>query len=674
MKTKISSFLTTLILALLSTLNSQLSTAHAQGTAFTYQGRLNFNGAPAAGNFDVRFAVFDANTNGNQFGVTLTNSATAVTNGLFAVTLDFGAGIFTGPSRWLEIAARTNGNGAFATLTPRQALTPTPYAFYSATTGNASTAVNANNFTGSLAGDVTGSQASTVVASVGGQTATNVASGASAANAATSANVVNTIVKRNGSGNFSAGAISAASVSGDGSGLTNLNGGNISIGTITGSQLAPGAVTSANIASNSITAGQLAAGAAAANLNASGQSGVASGGAILSANPNSATLTSAGYSLLGTTILPDFWQLRNGVNAPSPRSNPSGVWSGTEFIVWGGLVGGTYVTTNYLNDGGRYNPASNSWTATSLVNAPTKRFYHTAVWTGTNMIVWGGVGSSTNLNTGGVYNPANDSWSATSLIGAPTARRFHTAVWTGTEMIVWGGDDFAGTLLNTGGKYNPSNNTWTAISTVGAPSSRIYHSAVWTGTEMIIYGGVINIASLPFPTDVSVYRYNPASNTWTQGSLIYAPTGRAAHTAIWTGTEMIVWGGFNNTGALLNDGARYNPQAFWTPLSTGGAPAARENAPAVWTGSTMIVANGDPGGVMALADGGQFSVSLNSWNPTTLIGAAPARVLHAAVWDGNEMLVFGGAVSGANVLPVPASMNDLWSYTPSRTLYIYSKP
>ena len=124
-------------------LNPQLSTAHAQGTAFTYQGRLNFNGNPAAGNFDVRFAVFDTNTNGNQFGFTLTNSATAVTNGLFAVTLDFGAGIFTGPSRWLEISARTNGNGAFATLTPRQALTPTPYAMFANTASNVSGTVSA---------------------------------------------------------------------------------------------------------------------------------------------------------------------------------------------------------------------------------------------------------------------------------------------------------------------------------------------------------------------------------------------------------------------------------------------------------------------------------------------------------------------------------------------------
>ena len=153
MKTKFKSLLTALTVALLSTINHQLSTCSAQGTAFTYQGRLNFNGNPAAGNFDVRFAVFDANTNGNQLGVTLTNSATAVTNGLFAVTLDFGAGIFTGPSRWLEIAARTNGGGAFTTLTPRQWMTPVPYAIFANTASTVSGTISSAQLGGGFVGN-----------------------------------------------------------------------------------------------------------------------------------------------------------------------------------------------------------------------------------------------------------------------------------------------------------------------------------------------------------------------------------------------------------------------------------------------------------------------------------------------------------------------------------------
>ena len=71
---------------------------------------------------------------------------------------------------------------------------------------------------------------------------------------------------------------------------------------------------------------------------------------------------------------------------------------------------------------------------------PTARAAHTAVWTGSEMIVWGGVnGGNFLFNTGGRYNPSTDSWRATSITNAPSARYLHTAVWTGSEMIVWGG-------------------------------------------------------------------------------------------------------------------------------------------------------------------------------------------------------------------------------------------
>ena len=103
-------------------------------------------------------------------------------------------------------------------------------------------------------------------------------------------------------------------------------------------------------------------------------------------------------------------------------------------IVWGG-----FDASGYLNTGGRYNPGTDSWTATSTTNAPDARYAHTAVWTGSEMIVWGGTDGSSFLNTGGRYNPGTDSWTATSTTNAPAARSVHTAVWTGTEMIVWGG-------------------------------------------------------------------------------------------------------------------------------------------------------------------------------------------------------------------------------------------
>lgn len=104
-----------------------VSLTFAQGTAFTYQGRLSAGGGPANGSYDLTFALFDAGTLGNQVGSTLTSTATPVSNGLFTVTLDFG-NQFPGAPRWLEIGVRTNGAGGYATLAPRQPLTPSPYA------------------------------------------------------------------------------------------------------------------------------------------------------------------------------------------------------------------------------------------------------------------------------------------------------------------------------------------------------------------------------------------------------------------------------------------------------------------------------------------------------------------------------------------------------------------
>jgi hypothetical protein len=125
---------TTLKLCLmLLTLHTAVTLGHAQGTAFTYNGRLNDNGAPANGNYDITFTWHDAENAGAQVGGAILMSSVPVANGLFAVTLDFGAGVFTGPARWLEVAVRPTGTPDFTTLVPRQGLTSSPYAIYAST-------------------------------------------------------------------------------------------------------------------------------------------------------------------------------------------------------------------------------------------------------------------------------------------------------------------------------------------------------------------------------------------------------------------------------------------------------------------------------------------------------------------------------------------------------------
>jgi hypothetical protein len=107
----------------------------AQSAPFTYQGRLTDHAQPANGNYDLTFRLTDAQVAGNALG-TLTNALVPVTNGLFTVTLDFGAAPFDGSALWLEIGVRTNSStAAYTILQPRQPLSATPYATFASVAG-----------------------------------------------------------------------------------------------------------------------------------------------------------------------------------------------------------------------------------------------------------------------------------------------------------------------------------------------------------------------------------------------------------------------------------------------------------------------------------------------------------------------------------------------------------
>ena len=127
--------------------------ALAQGTAFTYQGRLNNGGSPSNGNYDFRFRLSSDSLGNNYVGSTVLTNGVVVGSGLFTVTLDFGAN-FPGADRWLEIGVRTNGGGGYATLSPLQALTPTPYAIFAASASNVSGVIPSGGLSGSYSNAV----------------------------------------------------------------------------------------------------------------------------------------------------------------------------------------------------------------------------------------------------------------------------------------------------------------------------------------------------------------------------------------------------------------------------------------------------------------------------------------------------------------------------------------
>lgn len=348
------------------------------------------------------------------------------------------------------------------------------------------------------------------------------------------------------------------------------------------------------------------------------------------------------------------WQETSTVGDPGGRFGPTAVWTGTEMIVWGGTAQGSPLAT-----GGRYNPVTNTWATLSLANAPKARSSHTAVWTGSEMIVFGGIDSEGNpLNDGGRYNPLTDTWLQLSSDNAPSGRFGHTAVWTGSEMIVFGGGYYGNDPLtgypmtyfsNSAHSFAPHLNTWTTISPVGA-TGRGMHTAVWTGDQMLVWGGLTNeISNSGFtkaPLNTGLV-YTPGSGSWSELPVTGAPQARSGHSALWTGGEMIVWGGMAYT-QRLDSGGRFK-SGNWTATPLVGSPLARDGHSAVWTGSEMIVwgGSGKPEGslqdiVWDLHTGGKYKPLDDTWTPTSIDAAPAERSGHSSIWTGTQMLVWGG--------------------------------
>ena len=334
----------------------------------------------------------------------------------------------------------------------------------------------------------------------------------------------------------------------------------------------------------------------------------------------------------------DTWTTMSMVNAPLAGITPAVVWSGTELLVWG--------TSNV---GGRYNPLTDTWTPMTATNAPIPRTNFAYAWSGTELIIWGGVNPSP-LSSGGRYNPTTDTWTILPSSGALSARGYLKGVWTGNDFIVWGG--YTGSqVYNDGARYNPTSNTWTPLNQSGAPTARYFYTAVWTGTEMILWGGSFS--------DNSGGRYNPTTDSWTPTDQTTAPILNWLHTAVWTGSEMIVFG-----GSLTTPGGRYNPTTdTWTTPSTINAPEKREAHTAVWTGSEMLVWGGYGNGHF-MNNGGRYNPTTNTWITINNLNVPQARYNHASVWTGAELIVWGGwndpyPVDGGRYDPV----TDSWQST-----------
>lgn len=243
------------------------------------------------------------------------------------------------------------------------------------------------------------------------------------------------------------------------------------------------------------------------------------------------------------------WSKISDINGPSSTIFGCGAWNGMELLFWRSM------DSNKIY---KYNPTNDIWTfvtPTNILNTPGMRYAPTAVWSGNDLIIWGG-GGPNGYNSGKKYNVASNSWISMSNLNSPAVFE-HIAVWTGNEMLVWGGTNTIGGRDSIIYKYNNSTNSWTQIVGLNSPTPRKGSTAVWTGSEMLVFGGGKD--NYNYCQD-KTYLYKPSNNTWYRiddNNIGLSP--REFSLSVWTGTEMIIWGGAtfdwrNTRGNIFNEG------------------------------------------------------------------------------------------------------------------------
>lgn len=313
------------------------------------------------------------------------------------------------------------------------------------------------------------------------------------------------------------------------------------------------------------------------------------------------------------------------------------------------------------------------WSAFSACAAPkgwlpmakptiTGRTMHTALWTGSKMLVWGGYGSSPTYKLdGAAYDLGADTW--TVLPASPLAgRRQHAAVWTGSKMIVWSGYDGV-TQYKDGAIYDPVAGTWKTIAT--SPLSGRHNAAVvWSAatSTMLVWGGCTSSDCSAVTNDGAAY--DPATDAWTA-----IPSGplaaRTDHAFEVVGGELVIFGGRNALGTALGDGGRYDPVTkVWTKFSDPGTVLdARYDAASISDGSTLWVFGGRTSSSSSSAKGGAayYSPSVG-WtaipDADKLFAPSGKRYDVAAFQAAGKVYVFSGIPSTAS--DTPASGFVVW--------------
>ncbi|MGZ3424518.1 MAG: Kelch repeat-containing protein [Polyangiales bacterium] len=333
----------------------------------------------------------------------------------------------------------------------------------------------------------------------------------------------------------------------------------------------------------------------------------------------------------------------------SGRAFHSAVWTGSKMVIWGG---GKSVGT--FNDGAVYDLATNTWTKTSSSGLSTRR-QHMTVWTGSKMMVWGGWDNTSRFNNGAIYDPATDSWvpTSTSSLGA---RHSGAAVWSTTTntMIVWGGctSGWCTAVASDGASYDPATGVWTALppAPIAGRSDPLY---TWTGSELVIWGGR-NALGVALSDGA---RFDPQKNVWTKFSDPAPGVLDARYDASFGNDgsgNLFIWGGraavSSTTPNAKANGAIYKPGAGFVPIL--GAPTTllgpssqRYDSPGFIAGNKLFLLDGITGSKGDAPQSGfaAYDFTTSTWSDLDRTGATiTAHARASVVWTGREAIYWGG--------------------------------
>ncbi|MFI5055055.1 MAG: Kelch repeat-containing protein [Actinomycetota bacterium] len=337
---------------------------------------------------------------------------------------------------------------------------------------------------------------------------------------------------------------------------------------------------------------------------------------------------------------------------PEDNHGTAEVWTGTQLLSWGGYRG----SDNPVADGFALDPSTQTWTP--IPPAPAARSGAVAVWTGSEAIFLGGWDGDHTQSDGFAFDPATSSWRA--VAAAPVDIEGAVLVWTGSELIAWGGGKSGDKSNNSGAAYDPSTDTWRRIA--DAPIGLNLASGVWTGSEFIVFGSLVDSGNHASTQAAVGAAYDPTSDAWRK----IAPSDLSpqADAAVWQGDRMVAYDYLwkaeaytpsTDTWKPLRD-VPFEPSECYPDGATVGTQVFAFGCGHVATldagSDTWHQVHGGIGGETIQANGGTYEL----WRFATLVPAGDVLFLSA---EGITVR------NGAPCYGCSGSPTSLWVYRPA---------